>query len=223
MAPTANPILGRLGHTFWPDHGTYFRTSLQVKDLFFNKPQVIVALNKTNRKVLSNFGALVRKIAQRSMRPGGKKNLVSKPGEPPRTHKGLLKKRLYYSYSPATQSVVVGPTSLYGVGKIPPLMEYGGTTPARPYKAADLQLGGFGPIAVGGKRGRTVATPKGTVNVVYVKLTSDRMVARAQRLHASYQMGAKKSARYAPRPFMAPAFRRAEDELPRIWAEAQRS
>jgi hypothetical protein len=55
----------------------------------------------------------------------------SKPGEPPRSHTGLLK-MIYYSYDPVTKSVVVGPVKLNAKGKssgtIPETLEYSGAS-----------------------------------------------------------------------------------------------
>lgn len=102
---------------------------------FFDTPAVEKALDKKERKVLVSTGAHGRKVVQRSMRPGGKKGIVSQPDTPPRTHTKLLRNGILFVYSPATKSVVIGATKLnqhheqrgYLVrGPVPGVLEEGG-------------------------------------------------------------------------------------------------
>jgi hypothetical protein len=71
----------------------------------------------------------------------------SKPGEPPRSHVGFLKKFLYYAFDPQSQSVVVGPAALPQISTpgVPGILEYGGVSEgsrieARPYMRPAEQL-----------------------------------------------------------------------------------
>lgn len=79
------------------------------------------------KSALSRFGAFVRTSAQRSMRPGGKKNAIAAPGTPPRTHTGLLRKLIWFGYDDSTDSVVVGPKRFNSSGRpVPQVLEQGG-------------------------------------------------------------------------------------------------
>lgn len=64
-------------------------------------------------------GALVRTIARRSIRS---RKAVSQPGTPPTNREGQLKKFLFYSWDPTTQSVVIGPEQL-GSSDTPAVLE----------------------------------------------------------------------------------------------------
>ena len=58
----------------------------------------------------------------------------SRPGEPPRTNVGLIKKLLFFSWDPSTESVVIGPER-HGEGTAPWVLERGGIGKVRAYKA----------------------------------------------------------------------------------------
>lgn len=98
----------------------------QIKGLFFDKPAVTNSVDKATRKVLSKFGAFVRRRARTSMR---KKKGNSPPGSPPYVQTGLLKQFLFFAYDPEKKSVVIGPALLNGTKQKGTLerLEYGGT------------------------------------------------------------------------------------------------
>ena len=98
----------------------------EIKQLFFDSPKVVRAVDRTTRRVLSKFGAFVRRTARSSIR---KRKRISEPGSPPSSHSGLLKKFIFFGYDPAKRSVVIGPERLSqaGRGEAPHLLEYGGT------------------------------------------------------------------------------------------------
>lgn len=97
----------------------------EFKKLFFDRQAVISKVDAATRKVLSKFGAFVRRSAKSSIR---KRKKPAPPGQPPSSHTGLLKKFIFFGYDPERQSVVIGPTRLNqkGRGEAPPLLEYGG-------------------------------------------------------------------------------------------------
>lgn len=64
------------------------------------------AVFQAQKKVLRHQGALLRRNAARSIRS---KKTPSKPGSPPRSVLGGLKKGIQYAYDDAADSVVVGP------------------------------------------------------------------------------------------------------------------
>lgn len=99
----------------------------EFKQLFFDRQAVISKVDAATRRVLSKFGAFVRRSAKSSIR---KRKKAAPPGQPPSSHTGLLKKFIFFGYDAARQSVVIGPTRLNqkGRGEAPPLLEYGGNT-----------------------------------------------------------------------------------------------
>ena len=93
---------------------------------FFDSTKVISAAGRAKRKVLSRFGAFVRRTAKSSIR---KRKKVSSPGSPPTSRTGLLKKFIFFGYIPASDSVVVGPIKLNSkIGETPRALELGGKT-----------------------------------------------------------------------------------------------
>lgn len=99
----------------------------EIKQLFFDTPKVVRAVDKTTRRVLSKFGAFVRRTARSSIR---KRKRTSEPGSPPSSHTGLLKRFIFFGYDAQKRSVVIGPERLTqrGRGEAPHLLEYGGKT-----------------------------------------------------------------------------------------------
>jgi hypothetical protein len=99
----------------------------EIKRMFFDRQAVVSKVDAATRRVLSKFGAFVRRSAKSSIR---KRKKPAPPGQPPSSHTGLLKKFIFFGYDAARQSVVIGPTRLNqkGRGEAPPLLEYGGKT-----------------------------------------------------------------------------------------------
>ena len=100
----------------------------QAKGLFFDRDAVLSATNRAERNVFRTFGGTVRKIARRSIK---KRKKASAPGQPPSSHVGLLKDKLFFMYEPVQHSVVIGPirlrTRLTPEGKtVPQVLEEGG-------------------------------------------------------------------------------------------------
>lgn len=97
----------------------------EFKQLFFDRQAVLSKVDAATRKVLSRFGAFVRRSAKSSIR---KRKQPAPPGSPPSSHTGLLKKFIFFGYDTEARSVVIGPARLGGTGRgeAPPLLEYGG-------------------------------------------------------------------------------------------------
>ena len=93
--------------------------------LFFDSKLVMSSVDRATRRVLSKFGAFVRRTAKSSIR---KRKKPSAPGNPPSSHTGLLKKFIWFGYEPQHQSVVIGPKQLTQNkrGAAPSLLEHGG-------------------------------------------------------------------------------------------------
>ena len=99
----------------------------KINQLFFDREAVTSKVAPAIRKVLSKFGAFVRRTAKGSIR---RRRKAAPPGSPPSSHTGLLKKFIFFGYDPEQRSVVIGPTRLdrRGQGEAPSLLEYGGQT-----------------------------------------------------------------------------------------------
>lgn len=100
---------------------------LNTKQFFFDKKAVRSRVDRTTRRVLSRFGAYVRRTARSSIR---RRKKTSSPGSPPSSHTGLLRRFIWFGYEPSKRSVVIGPARLTqnGRGQAPELLEHGGTT-----------------------------------------------------------------------------------------------
>jgi len=98
----------------------------QMKGTFFDRPKVMNAVDKGTRRVFSRFGAFVRTEARHSIR---KRKRASKPGEPPSSHTGLLRRFIFFGYERLARSVVIGPVKLNSKNTgAPHVLEEGGST-----------------------------------------------------------------------------------------------
>lgn len=91
--------------------------------IFFDPNAVIRKADQAERRVLRRFGAFVRRRARTSIR---KSKRISKPGQPPKSHTGRLRRLIVFGYAPATGSVVIGPLPFRGTAVAPRLLEEGG-------------------------------------------------------------------------------------------------
>jgi len=99
---------------------------MEIKKLFFDRKAVTAKVDRTTRKVLSRFGAFVRRAAKSSI---ARRKRVSSPGQPPSSHSGLLKKFIFFGYEPANRNVVIGPAKLnQKIGDAPHALERGGVS-----------------------------------------------------------------------------------------------
>ena len=97
-----------------------------VKSMFFDSAAVKSSVDRADRKVLSKFGAFVRTASRHSIR---KRRRASRPGEPPSSHAGLLRRFIWFGYDRERHSVVIGPMKLnQKVGNAPEALEYGGVS-----------------------------------------------------------------------------------------------
>ncbi|MCC6910078.1 MAG: hypothetical protein IT430_19255 [Phycisphaerales bacterium] len=97
---------------------------LRIKQLFFDRPKVKRAVDAARRKVLSKAGAFIRQSARTSIR---KRKGTSKPGQPPHSHVGLLRRFILFGYDKQSDSVVIGPVG-FRASTAPRVLERGGTT-----------------------------------------------------------------------------------------------
>ena len=97
---------------------------MRIKDMFFDRPKVMNAVDRANRQSLSKAGAFVRQAARTSIR---KRKGTSPAGSPPYSHEGSLRKWILFGYDAANESVVVGPVG-FRKSEAPNVLEFGGTT-----------------------------------------------------------------------------------------------
>lgn len=97
----------------------------QTKALFFDRQKVQSAVSRAERRVLSKFGSFVRQDSKQRIR---RRKRSSSPGESPTNRTGLLKRHIYFVFSPETRSVVIGPVLLNRSTGAPETLEHGGET-----------------------------------------------------------------------------------------------
>jgi len=105
--------------------------TLRLKDLRFETGVVMSPVERAERRNLMKQGAFVRTAAKSSIKPRKK---PSRPGNPPRSHTGLLKRHIYFVHDPVRRTVVIGPTLLNSAKRrnvrpattVPNVLEYGG-------------------------------------------------------------------------------------------------
>jgi len=98
---------------------------------FFDTKVVKQSIDRKKRAFLSKFGAFTRRDAQQSIRPAGKRDISSRPGEPPRGHTKVLKRKIFFAFEPTRETVVIGPVIVAAAeGKAEALeaLEEGGRT-----------------------------------------------------------------------------------------------
>ena len=208
---------------------TAFGLRFDVKKWFFDRDHVTRFMDRKNRQALQEAGRRIRRVAQTSMRyvtsrreqerkiaAGLRKRAaadpsVSRPGEPPRAIKPhpWIRKNLFYAFSPhepVAPSVVIGPVGFPRGSGAPETLEFGGRARVRNKQRRKRRMGGGGEIDIRGGR------------VVYTKLQTAAQVERANRLNEELYGPTFKVVFVAARPYMGPALKKVQPELPRLWA-----
>ena len=164
--------------------GKFSGMGFDIKKMFFDRHAVTSAVDRATRRVLSRFGAFVRRTARSSIR---KRKGISRPGAPPSSHTGLLKRFIYFGYDAPRRTVVIGPVALAkSDGEAPSLLEHGGTAMARGNQLVRV-----------GEPGRDASG----------RFTQGKL----KRVAAGTRMA------YRPRPFMGPAMAKELPGLPEMW------
>lgn len=97
----------------------------EAKSKFIDIRKLQDAADRAELQALSKFGAFVRRRAMSSIRT---RKAVSKPGFPPSSHTGILKRFIYFFVERDLKNVVIGPIKLgRGADDAPRLLEYGGS------------------------------------------------------------------------------------------------
>ncbi|MDO4571202.1 MAG: hypothetical protein Q4D38_12515 [Planctomycetia bacterium] len=167
---------------------------------------------------LKRAGACVRRTARQSIRKVSKTSTRSKPGEPPRSHRGTLREGILYDVNPATATVIVGPIK-NRAGKVPHILEFGGRTkPSSVWKKRIYQVGQWGPVDVSDtKRWQSHQKTSGHNEngaavwrwTVRRRLVSEKQARRATHLWNEILHGGRLTSddlvTIEPRPYMRPA------------------
>ncbi len=160
---------------------------------------------------LSEAGGAVRKTAKRSIR---KRKKASKPGSPPNTQIGMLKRVIRYDVTNNRTVVAIGPVNEIA-GRIWNLHEFGGTaTKRRKLKPHRFKVGEHGPIRV---KHHGIKT-----SFARIRLQTSAQANRATRLveEENERRGDNKPRHYPKRPFMKPALDTNRSRLPSFWANS---
>lgn len=206
--------------------------------IFFDRQAVVDAVGRARAIAMGKSANRIKLIARRSMRyanksfsqqlaeiSAGKRKRFTKikgpspPGRPPRAIRPhpWVRKFTFASFDRRTQSAVIGPEwSARGGGTgAPRILEHGGRTRKKknPRRIRRV-LGGSGEIRLGGRVSRS--TKQG---VTYGKLTTTRMVARANVLNEElYGPETVGGGTQLPRPFMRPALIKEVPNMASRWA-----
>jgi len=174
---------------------------MSMKSCWFDSAEIVKRMDAATRRVLTRFGAYVRKVAVNSIvAPNRAKGIVrqnriaingnakfyttvsSQPGNPPFDQGGPLKKFIFYGWEKSTGTFSVGGSMLIGPSKL------SGRVSQTALQA--LEYGG----------------PSQTFEYVYPS--------GGQRRYKKYRQ-----VNIEARPFMGPAFERSKQQLPELWQD----
>ena len=198
-------------------------TRAQVKKWFFDSPRVTDAVDAATRRVLSKFGAYVRRTAQCSIRS---RRGTSRPGEPPHSHAGHLRKFISFWYDRSARSVVIGPEKLNKVQfdnrlqsggvTVPQLLEYGGTggVVEEAFRLPDGRLAWQRRSLRKAGSIRLLATLRARLDSGHslAGIGGGAVVPAGHHRFRTYRMAA--------RPYMGPAFEKEKSVLPALWLDS---
>ncbi len=159
---------------------------------------------------LGHAGGTIRKTAYRSIR---KRKKTSRPGSPPSSPTGRLRRSFRYEVERQTPGVVIGPVNEIS-GRLWNLHEFGGIArKRRRLKRHRFRVGQHGPV-------RSL----GNGRFVRIELRTAAQANRARRLidEENQRRGAEKPRRYPKRPFMKPALDTHRAQLPKFWRDSVR-
>lgn len=201
------------------------RCNAQVKRMFFDRDALTRVVEEGNGRALSRQGAIVRRKAKDLIR---RRKSPSKPGSPPSSHTGILRRYIYFAYDPRTKSCVVGPIPVNQVtfdvnlsgspGIVPYILEFGGQAGVVEqafrnsegkliWVRRDLRRYGKNALLAAMKenlkRGHAIDTPGGNF-----------VVPTRHHRFRTYTV--------EPRPFMGPALVQSKDDLAKTWKDAVR-
>lgn len=169
---------------------TSFEITLDAKDWFFNKAEVLRRVGERRNKALLVAGAFISRKAKDLIRSGKKS---AAPGKPPKKHKkgSPNLETILFALDPATDSMIVGPIKFNSRGlrksdreTVPEILEFGGTAEITEHQP----------------EGETKWMP-------WSDLAKPKYAGKKVRSR-------RRQATYAPHPFMSMALEKALPEIP---------
>jgi len=173
--------------------GAALQFTATVSKLTLDAKALRVATDRASRRNLMREGAFIRRAARSSIR---KRKRVSRPGEPPSSHAGDLKKLIVFSYENGT--VVVGPRLHNQVSFTRDMKPVRGTIPQALEEGGDLTV-------------VEEKTPWGW-----------RRRSHRSRTRAGNRPIRKRRIHVAARPYMGPAEQSARRDLDKFWKDSIR-
>ena len=177
----------------------------------FDKTKLKKKVETATFKSLRHAGGAIGKTARFSIR---RRKKPSKPGSPPHTQTGMLKRVIRYEVASNKTEVAIGPVNEIA-GRIWNLHEFGGTaTKRRKLKPHRFKVGEHGPIRVKHQGIKT--------SFARIRLQTSAQASRATRLveEENERRGDNKPRHYPNRPFMKPALETNRSRLPSFWANS---
>jgi len=160
---------------------------------------------------LRHAGGAIGKTARFSIR---RRKKSSKPGSPPHTQTGMLKRVIRYEVTNNKTNVIIGPVNEVA-GRLWNLHEFGGVaTKRRKLKPHRFRVGEHGPIR---------ATQHGAkTKFARIELRTAAQANRATGLIAeeNERRSDNRPRHYPKRPFMKPALEANRSRLPTFWANS---
>ncbi len=187
----------------------------------FDSILVSKAIRRAKKGVLRKQGSFLRTTASRKIRKGKK---ASRPGTPPRTRTGYLKKSI--RYFAGEDSVIIGPR-ISVIGRIGALHEFGGRVPYIPMQMRrrnnwKIQIDGHGPISNDPMRFVKIKTQDQLRRVIRI----GNEIAPLEMEVIALEQEAKAKGNYAnypARPFMGPSLKDAAPHLSGLWKDSIRA
>lgn len=161
------------------------------KKFFFDRGLVMATVGRARAGWMGKAGAFIRRTARFLIRARGR---VSRPGEAPTSHTGLLREHIYFALDPNRRSLVVGPL-----------------------RFNQLSLNGAGFVSGAVPR---VLEHGGEIGVVEEQLSGGLWVRKDLRSRRRQRPTRVRRVTIAPRPFMGPALAQNMDKIVQFWRGA---
>jgi hypothetical protein len=203
---------------------------------FFDRVIVETEVERIEFEGLKRNAMYLRRVARNSIR---RRKSASKPGQPPRSVRGDLKRGIEAHFERGVNESVIGPVGFgwskgSGLVGAPNVLEFGGDTVIDNSvvrkvgdggeirvvsgAAAGVRRDSSGKFLRASQRGKEV---RPGVRVVYARLRTQAQAERATRINR--EIFGPVPVRVAARPFMAPALERSLPKLAPMWAMSVRS
>ena len=187
---------------------TVIRPRMVFHGVFFNDSRLVRSIARAEREVLSKAGAFMMTTARGLIKS---RKSISRPGQPPNSHRGTLKRNIYFGYDLSTRTVVVGAAKLAN-SNAPAALEFGGHSVINPVGRA---IGDKGrPREKPVNRGVSPQRRRNRARRIRNRTAAMNQFSRVNR--------GRKRAFFRPRPYMGPAYDREIGKFPELWNNSVR-